>query len=239
VLQMLSNCDFQNARMFWMADRKLKQFRGFLTADQVAAGMTCARQNAKRLAQDAQLLFDAERYPSALSLAVLSLEESGKAFILREMATATIEKEILELWKRYRRHTAKHILTLMPERIAKGARRLIEFKECVDDSAQDEKETYDALKQLGFYTDCLGMAHWSIPVEVIDPKLAGMLVQFAVAFSSHERETTPREIELWVTHMQDCLSKPNLINWAKAMVAEGIQPQGYAEELDDFTFGLR
>jgi AbiV family abortive infection protein len=221
-----------------MADRKLKQFRSFMTTDQVAAGMTCAKQNAKRLAKDAQLLFDAERYPSALSLAVLSLEESGKLIILREMATAKTEQEILELWKRYRRHTAKHTLTLMPERIAKGARRATEFKECVDDTAQDEKETYDALKQLGFYTDCLGKAHWSIPAEVIDPNLAEMFVRFAATTSSQERETTPREIELWVMHMQAGLTRPNLINWAKAMVAEGIQPEGYVEGLADFTFGL-
>jgi hypothetical protein len=126
----------------------------------------------------------------------------------------------------------------MPKRIAKGARRLIEFKECVDDTAQDEKETYDALKQLGFYTDCLGKAHWSIPAEVIDPKLAEMLVRFAAATSSQERETTPREIELWVMHMQAGLTRPNLINWATAMVAEGMQPEGYAEGLADFTFGL-
>lgn len=221
-----------------MADRKLKQYRGFLTTEQVAAGMTCAKQNAKRLADDAQLLFTSERYPSALSLAVLSLEESGKAMILREMATATTEKEILELWKRYRRHTEKHSLTLMPERIAKGARRASEFRECVDDTAQDEKETYDALKQLGFYTDCLGKAHWSIPAEVIDHKLADMLVRFAAAASSQGHETTPREIELWVMHMQSGLTRPNLINWAKAMVAEGLQPEGYAEGLANFTFGL-
>ena len=84
----------------------------------------------------------------------------------------------------------------MPERIAKGARRATEFQQCVDDTAQDEKETYDALKQLGFYTDCLGKAHWSIPSEVIDIKLAELLVGFAVSTSSNEHETTPREIEL-------------------------------------------
>ena len=61
--------------------------------------MTCAKQNAKRLAEDAQLLFDAERFPSALSLAVLSLEESGKLIILRGMATAVTDQEILEHWK--------------------------------------------------------------------------------------------------------------------------------------------
>ena len=201
--------------------------------------MTCAKQNARRLAEDAQLLFDAERYPSALSLAVLSLEESGKLIILRRMATAVADQEILELWKKYRRHTAKHSLTLMPERIAKGARRASEFQQCIDDTAQDEKETYDALKQLGLYTDCLGMAHWSIPSEVIDRKLAEMLVRFAISVSSNERETTSREIELWVMHMQSGMTRPNLINWAKAMVADGMQPEGYAEGLADFTFGLK
>lgn len=224
--------------MFGMADWNLKQFRSFLTTDQVAAGMTCAKLNAKRLAMDAQILFDAERYPSALSLAVLSLEESGKLTILREMATAVTEYEILELWKRYRRHTAKHALTLMPARIAKGARRAIQFRECVEDKAQDEKKTYDALKQLGFYTDCLGKAHWSMPAEVIDRKLAEILVRFAVTISSRERHTTTREIELWAMHMQAGLTRPNLINWARAMVAEGIEPEGYAEELAEFTFGL-
>jgi len=203
-----------------MADRKLKQFRSFLTTDQVATGMNCAKQNAKRLAEDAQLLFESGRYPSAASLAVLSLEESGKLVILREMATATTNEEILNLWKRYRRHTSKHSMTLMPERIAKGARRLVEFRECVDDTAEDEKETYDALKQLGFYTDCLGEAHWSIPIQVIDRELSEMLVKWAVATSSHEHETTPREIELWVMYMQSGMTRANLVNWARAMVEE-------------------
>jgi hypothetical protein len=65
-----------------------------------------------------------------------------------------------------------------------------------------------------------------------------MFVRFAATTSSQERETTPREIELWVMHMQAGLTRPNLINWAKAMVAEGIQPEGYVEGLADFTFGL-
>jgi len=201
--------------------------------------MTFAKRNAKRLAEDAQLLFDAERYPSALSLAVLSLEESGKLTILRKMATAATDQEIQELWKQYRRHTAKHSLTLMPARIAKGARRAIEFRECVDETAQEERGTYDALKQLGLYTDCLGKAHWSIPSEVIDRELAEMLVRFAFSTSSSERETSPREIELWVMHMQAGMTRPNLINWAKAVVAEGLEPGGYAEGLADFTFGLK
>lgn len=40
--------------------------------------------NAMRLYQDAQLLFENERYPSSLALSLLSLEESGKFLIKRK-----------------------------------------------------------------------------------------------------------------------------------------------------------
>ena len=40
-------------------------------------------ENAERLLADAELLFGAERYPSAAALAVLALEEAGKALMLR------------------------------------------------------------------------------------------------------------------------------------------------------------
>ena len=40
-------------------------------------------ENAYRLWEDAKLLFDARRYPSSLALSVLSLEESGKYYILK------------------------------------------------------------------------------------------------------------------------------------------------------------
>jgi len=37
---------------------RLKQYRGFLTIDKIAEGITAATSNAVRLAADAQLLFD-------------------------------------------------------------------------------------------------------------------------------------------------------------------------------------
>ena len=217
---------------------RLVHYKGFLTTEKIAFGMTAAGQNAKRLADDAQRLFDAERYPSALSLAVLSLEESGKHSILREMSTATTGEQILGLSKRYRRHTSKHTLTLMPERIANGARRAIEFAECVEGGATGEKATYDSLKQIGFYTDCLGKGHWSIPTDVIGRSIAEILVRFAITTSATEKVTSNREIELWVTHMQAGFTRPRLIAWASAMVSEGLSPDGYVEEMAEFTVGL-
>jgi hypothetical protein len=68
-----------------MVKKKLDSYKGKLSADQVAAGINAATKNAKRLSEDAALLFEAGRFPSAVSLAILSIEESGKASILRSL----------------------------------------------------------------------------------------------------------------------------------------------------------
>ena len=59
-----------------MAKTKLSQYRGRLTPAQVADGMNAAIRNALRLADDAHALFDLERHPTAVSIAVLSIEDS-------------------------------------------------------------------------------------------------------------------------------------------------------------------
>ncbi len=50
-------------------------YKGRLSAGQIAAGMNAARKNAKRLLEDAKLLLEAKRFPTACSLAILSIEE--------------------------------------------------------------------------------------------------------------------------------------------------------------------
>jgi AbiV family abortive infection protein len=158
-------------------------YRGFLTYEQIAAGMSATKQNASRLAEDADLLLEARRFPTAASLALLSLEESDKSRILRGMVNVTAQQAIVEQWKSYRRHIDKHSLTLLLDRFSRGARRLSEFSDCVTDKGTDEKQIYGLVKQLGFYTDCLGNAHWSIPLEVIDEGLATALVRSAKIMS--------------------------------------------------------
>jgi AbiV family abortive infection protein len=44
--------------------------------------MTLVIANAQRLLDDARLLFEHGRYPTSLSIAVLSMEESGKALLM-------------------------------------------------------------------------------------------------------------------------------------------------------------
>lgn len=215
-------------------EKKLNGYKGTLTPQQIADGINAANKNANRLASDAKILLDAGRYPSATSLAILSIEESGKASILRALSLSRDEKEVVECWRDYRSHSKKNISWILPELVAKGARRLEDLRPIFDE-ASDHPYLLDQLKQIGFYTDCLGQAHWSIPEDVIEESLAKTLVQIAKVFSKNREETSVLEIELWIKHMKPVWKtsltamKAALINWSKEMIANSLS----SRELDD------
>ncbi len=206
---------------------KLNGYKGALTPQQIADGINTANKNAKRLANDAIILLDAGRYPSATSLAILSIEESGKVSILRALALAKDEKEIAECWRDYRSHTKKNISWILPELTAKGARHLEDFRSLFDETS-DHPYILDQLKQLGFYTDCLGQAHWSLPEVVIERTLTQSIVQTAEIFSKNKKEVTVQEIELWIKHMKPVWKtsmvamKNALASWNKEMIENGL-----------------
>ena len=166
---------------------------------QIAEGMNAANSNAKRLAEDANLLLNAGRFPSAASLAALSIEESGKQSIPRSLALAKDAEELAARWKEYRSHTKKNVSWLLPDLVFRGAHKLEDFRTLYEPDS-DHPYLLDQIKQLGIYSDCLGKAHWSVPEEVIDRLLAESLVQTANLLC-RAPETTALEIELWVKHM--------------------------------------
>ena len=174
--------------------RILQQFKGRLTPAQAAYGINAAVANAKRLAEDAKLLLEAKRYPSASSLAILSLEELGKRAILRELLTAPSDVEVQDCWRRYRRHTQKNYLALLPDRLRGGAKHLHEFRDLFLECGEAQRTTVDAIKQLGFYTDCCGSVHWATPPEVVNEKVASELVSLVWALSE-SKESLPRKLD--------------------------------------------
>jgi AbiV family abortive infection protein len=214
----------------------LEEYRGRLTSAEAADGMNAAARNARQLAADAKLLLDAERYPTAAALAGLSIEESGKVSILRELATETTPEGLRDQWRRYRDHRSKNGAWLLPELAAKGARRLGDLAETVN---RDSEHTalLNIIKQIGLYTDCYRRGHWSEPVQVIDANLARSLVRTADILAGKE-EVTAREMELWVEHVRPVWRTPEmayaLLRWATAMYNEGLTkrtPESYARFL--------
>lgn len=211
--------------------KKLPSYKGRLSFTQIAKGITAALENAARLAQDAKLLLDAGRFPTACSLAALSIEESGKVSILRAMALARDEAELKDEWRRYRSHTNKNVQWIFPQLVAEGARKLDDFRPLFEENA-DHPYLLDQIKQLGFYTDCLGnKGHWAIPEEVIDGELTAQLVVTAELLSSAS-PTSEREIELWAEHVGPVWKKDlnwmkrAVANWYQAMQQEGLKPDG-------------
>lgn len=211
--------------------KKLPSYKGKLSFAQIAEGMTAASENAARLAQDAELLLDAGRLPTACPLAALSIEESGKVSILRAMSLARDNIELKEGWMRYRSHTNKNMQWIFPQLVAEEARKLDDFRPLYDKDAE-HPYLLDQVKQVGFYTDCLGSkGHWSIPDEVIDGELAGHLVSTAKLLSS-VTPTSEREIELWVEHVGPVWRKNMnwmryaVASWYESMQREGLEPDG-------------
>jgi AbiV family abortive infection protein len=219
--------------------KKLDQYNGNLSVQDIAAGINASRKNALRLAEDARLLFENGCYPSAVALSILAIEESGKTSILREMAIAEENVEVQRIWKKYRSHTAKNTMWIFPHLVASGARRLDEFKSLVEEGSE-HPFLLDQIKQVSFYTDCLGKKHWSIPGEVIDANLAKSILETAQILSKGD-EVTIREIELWVKHMKPVKGadfgwqKKSLANWYSGMQAEGLAPEG-ENEMERFIY---
>lgn len=223
-----------------MREERPRRFSGLLDAAKIAEGMNAALANARRLAADAHSMLLAERYPTAVALAVLSIEESGKVSILRELALASDVVEARHIWKRYRSHTAKNEMWIFPQLVADGRRHLDEFSAVVD-PASDHPDVLDKLKQVSVYSDCYGKARWHLPERAFDPGPAAGLVQTAQLFCGGG-EITPREIELWIKHMKPvwkvspAWQRKALANWYAEMQAEGLAPQG-ENQMESFIWG--
>lgn len=204
----------------------LKQYKGALTTSQIVEGMNSAVENARRLSKDARILLDAGRFASASSLAALAIEEAGKTSILRELSLAANQEDLKKAWKRYRSHRSKNVHWILPHLAASGASSLEELRQIVDPKS-DHPTLLDRIKQIGFYTDCLGKAHWSVPGEIIDGDLAIQLVSIAELLSA-SKTFTETEIDLWKRHIGPVWRgdmrwmKQALVNWGKEMAEEGL-----------------
>ncbi|QET59980.1 AbiV family abortive infection protein [Vibrio parahaemolyticus] len=211
--------------------KNLKQWKNTLSASEIADGMNFAQQNANRLLRDAEKLFELESYPTPYSIAVLAIEEAGKISILRELAVARDGNDVKDAWKAYRTHTKKNVMYVFPYLVANGCTKLRDFGGIYSEK-NDFPALLDDLKQIGFYTDCLGQKHWSVPSQVIDKEAAADILRIARMLCKHQTYTQ-KEIELWVKHIKPVWksSMPEMQIGLKAWFNEMID-EGLAKESD-------
>ena len=213
-----------------MVNKRLNSYKGRLTPAQIAEGINFARHNSIRLLEDARILYEKDRYPSAAALAILSIEESGKRSILREISLVKSDKELNNTWKDYRSHIKKNVQWRLFDMVKQGARKLEDFKPMFDPSAQ-HPYLLDNIKQLSIYTDCLGQAHWSSPSETLDKDFVKDLIFIAEALSLGH-DVTVKEIELWVKHLKDAApsfasQKEAVLHWYYDMEINGLLPSDH------------
>jgi AbiV family abortive infection protein len=180
----------------------LPQFKGRITPAQAAEGMRIAHQNAVELLMDSQSLLKQQRWPRAAALAILAIEEAGKPAILRALLVAKAESEVRQTWREYRTHVNKNVMWIFSELVAKGGRRLDDFRAIFDGSA-DHAAILEAVKQIALYTDSYDDCYWSAPADAIDKELANAIVAIAaVLVGSHPAAmTSEAELEIWAKHM--------------------------------------
>lgn len=216
------------------------QYKGALEPKQVAEGMTLALENAARLAADARLLLDNGRATTAVALAALSIEESGKVQILRRISIAEDKAEVKDLWRQYRRHTAKNTLWIFGRLVVSGARRLEDFRPIADPDS-DHPEVLDRLKQDCLYTDCIGDAQWVSPRDIDIADLAPHLVKLAEILGA-AKAIDVREIEAWRRHMAPVAGesfeaqKLAVAAWFQEMAMLGLS-NATPEEVEAFLGG--
>lgn len=211
--------------------KKLDQWKNTLTLEKIVDGMNAAASNARRLLDDASILFELKRFPSSTSLAILSIEEAGKISILRGLALAKEGSDVKSAWQSYRSHTKKNAAWTFLDAFKNGGRKLTDFAELYDNES-NHPHTLDHLKQISFYTDCLGKAHWSIPEKVVTESIAKVIIESASPLIP-KSDYSIKELKIWVKYMSPVykgdmvINKQALKGYFRAMVTEGLMSDEY------------
>ncbi|MDX3913862.1 MAG: AbiV family abortive infection protein [Pseudosphingobacterium sp.] len=218
-----------------MKGRQFTQKLSLKLATEISNG---AIENAKSLYEDAKLLYDNEKYARAISLAILSIEESGKLSIIRSILLEDDSKEISKLWKSYRRHQDKNSMWIVPELIFKGATKLDDLRKVVDKNS-DHFQILDDLKQLCFYSDVFTKGKLSVPKNVANKKVAQSILDIA-KINITDVSPTEESLEIWVKHLKPVWKqemhkmKLALKNCYLELEAKKIIKKGMASKMEDF-----
>jgi|GEM_PF-1807445 len=175
-----------------------------LTLEQVADGRLKALRNAEELVRDARCLYRKRRWPRALFLSQIAVEEAGKYFYLFSSCVAIVKGSIKWplFWKTLRSHTEKTTLFLMMEGILlpgpDDPRQIAEF--------QGDARVLERAKMWSLYSD-YETKEFFAPSEVIAHAMAkqalhlarnrvrlARLFESSADWSSTVRRITPSDI---------------------------------------------
>jgi hypothetical protein len=145
--------------------------------------------------------------------------------VLRGLAVASTDKELIARWRDYRSHTSKNSHWLLLDMFAKGARRLEDFLPLFDPTAE-HPQMLDEIKQLSLYTDSFSRGQWAVPEKTVPQELVRPLLTVAEMFL-RTRDVTTKEIDLWIQYLKPVWNAPDerdkaIVEWDKEMRRCGL-----------------
>lgn len=160
-----------------MLKSKPSAYRGHLTLESAANGITQCKKNAEKLLEDAKLLVDNSRFPSACALAVLAIEEISKPAIIRKLVLASSRDQLKDGWALFTNHLEKTSGWIVPMIVKQNPES---FEQFISQFAkQKDPLLLDSIKQLSLYVGCYGNSHWATPSQIIDDSLAKSIIAIA------------------------------------------------------------
>jgi AbiV family abortive infection protein len=211
-------------------------YRGTLTPERAAEGIRAARENAQRLRDDARLLLENGRFPSAAALAILAIEEFGKIPILQSVVAAGNDrKQLAKAWLEYRQHASKNQRWLMPHLADQGPQPIEGFAALFSPEL-GLGQLAEELKQAALYTVCSSEMKWQQPSQEITLELADFLVNSATRIVSAD-ELPVEVIELNARYMA-LIPQCRTIEEKKALVLrffEELRGKGYTTVTEELA----
>lgn len=158
---------------------KETQYQGVLSSAQIAVGINFSHENGIRLLEDARLLFGEERYPSAVTLSLLAVEEFAKELILRRMSIRDKKEQIQRFWAQMKDHRVKAAVGALPYLIQKGTLDVMQLAEQIESPDAVYGETFNWLKETGLYVECVQSGKWLRPTDQIGKEVAESILRGA------------------------------------------------------------
>jgi AbiV family abortive infection protein len=152
--------------------------------------MNAAHRNAKRLALDAKRLFDSGSYSTAMGLAVLAMEEHGKAELMTLLALHRDAKQKAAIWKDFYNHRAKVFPQLIRARFRQC--KTVQDLEAAWPATEERVQYFDEnLKQAAFYVGVNEAGDVSEPAKAFPKERVEGFVRAAELLTAKNDEPTP------------------------------------------------
>lgn len=189
------------------SELKANAWRGPLTPALAANGINAAIRNARRLLNDATILYNVGSFPSATAIGILAIEEYGKVNIIHQILLAKTDLARKKVWREYTSHTAKNTAWVMPNLLKSGARSVDDFRMLFEKHAKHQY-VLDDFKQWSLYTECRGI-FWSEPAQNITAEMAIEVLNHARALVTSLPEFSAERMEIYVKHMAPVWTEHN------------------------------